>query len=286
MASEKLLAEWFWTDRWMGSSAFLLPLEPRGLYREMLTQAWLRGAQLPNDYAAIRRATGASQDEWDRCWPMIQRYWEVRDGHLINTTQLEVYEEAQGVRQRALDRGRNGGKASGRSRRSSNSSSTQVELKLKPLSLSLTDHSTEQSDPKRDRFERWWDGYPRKVGKDAAWREWLHRSPDDDLTAVMITAVEQQRASEQWLRDGGQFIPHPRTWLHQGRWQDEPVSSHSSQPSAVDWWDECKQLHAGLCNGRVGHANQMHLDAERARLNMSPHPVRQAGLDQERKAAS
>ena len=138
MASEKLLAEWFWTDRWMGSSAFLLPLEPRGLYREMLTQAWLRGAQLPNDYAAIRRATGASQDEWDRCWPMIQRYWEVRDGHLINTTQLEVYEEAQGVRQRALDRGRNGGKASGRSRRSSNSSSTQVGLKLKPLSLSLT----------------------------------------------------------------------------------------------------------------------------------------------------
>ena len=32
-----LRAEWFWTDRWMGSSAFLLPMEARGLYREMLT---------------------------------------------------------------------------------------------------------------------------------------------------------------------------------------------------------------------------------------------------------
>ena len=43
---DKLLAEWFWTDRWQGSSGFLLPLEARGLYREMLTQAWQRGGRL------------------------------------------------------------------------------------------------------------------------------------------------------------------------------------------------------------------------------------------------
>lgn len=75
----------------------------------------------------------------------------------------------------------------------------------------------------RARFERFWQAYPRKTAKDAAWREWLRRSPSDDLTEQMITAVQSQRASEQWRKEGGQFIPHPRTWLHQGRWQDEAV---------------------------------------------------------------
>lgn len=71
------------------------------------------------------------------------------------------------------------------------------------------------------RFERFWAAYPRKVGRDAAWREWLKRSPGNALTDTMIAKVREQQASPQWLKDGGQFIPHPRTWLHQGRWQDE-----------------------------------------------------------------
>jgi uncharacterized protein YdaU (DUF1376 family) len=66
----KLLAEWFWVDRWTGSTAFGLPLEARGLYREMLSQAWRRGGRLPNDHDQIRRIVGASEKEWRRaCRP-------------------------------------------------------------------------------------------------------------------------------------------------------------------------------------------------------------------------
>lgn len=79
-----------------------------------------------------------------------------------------------------------------------------------------------------DRFERFWKYYPRKIGKDAALREWQRLAPDNDLTDVMCAAVEQQRASAQWLKDGGQYIPHPRTWLHQGRWKDSPEPAASS----------------------------------------------------------
>lgn len=95
MAADKLLAEWFWTDRWMGSSAFLLPLEARGLYREMLTQAWRRGAQLPNDHEAIRRAVGSSEKEWTRAWPLVERFWRVQGDTLVNDTQLLVYADAK-----------------------------------------------------------------------------------------------------------------------------------------------------------------------------------------------
>jgi uncharacterized protein YdaU (DUF1376 family) len=91
----KLLAEWFWIDRWMGSRGFLLPMEPRGLYREMLTQAWRRGALLPNDPEAIRRATGATPEEWQRAWALVEPFWRVEGNMLVNDTQREVYRQAR-----------------------------------------------------------------------------------------------------------------------------------------------------------------------------------------------
>lgn len=77
----------------------------------------------------------------------------------------------------------------------------------------------------RARFERFWQAYPRKVGKDAAWAVWQRKRPADDLTDQMIAAVEVSCRSTQWQRDEGQYIPHPRTWLNQGRWQDEERSA-------------------------------------------------------------
>ncbi len=73
-------------------------------------------------------------------------------------------------------------------------------------------------------FERFWQAYPRKVGKDAARRVFTRLAPDNDLTDRMVAAVEQHCTSEQWQKDGGQFIPHPRTWLNHGRWKDEGVA--------------------------------------------------------------
>lgn len=98
MADPKMFAEWFWIDRWMGSSAFLLPMEARGLYREMLSQAWRRGAALPNDPDAIRRAVGCSEKEWRRSWPTVAAFWRVDGDALVNDTQREIYAEA--MRQR------------------------------------------------------------------------------------------------------------------------------------------------------------------------------------------
>lgn len=72
------------------------------------------------------------------------------------------------------------------------------------------------------RFERLWAVYPRKVGKGAALVEFRRVDADDALTDVMIAKVEEQKQSSQWRKDGGQFVPHPRTWIHQKRWLDSP----------------------------------------------------------------
>lgn len=72
------------------------------------------------------------------------------------------------------------------------------------------------------RFERFWETYPKRVGKDAALKWWIRTKPDDAFMSTIIAAIGVQRASSQWLKDGGQFIPNPVTWLNQGRWKDDP----------------------------------------------------------------
>lgn len=95
MAKRNSLAgEFFWVDRWSASTAFYLPIEARGLYREMLSQAWLRGAKLPKAPEAIRRIVGVTDAEWERSWPLVSPYWAVRGDWIVNETQLEIYADS------------------------------------------------------------------------------------------------------------------------------------------------------------------------------------------------
>lgn len=72
-------------------------------------------------------------------------------------------------------------------------------------------------------FLEFWAAYPRRVGKGAAWAvfERLQASPAD--LDRMLEALVWQVRQPGWREAGGQYIPHPATWLHQRRWEDEPV---------------------------------------------------------------
>jgi hypothetical protein len=69
-------------------------------------------------------------------------------------------------------------------------------------------------------FDRFWEIYPRKVSKGTARKAWEQtasiRPPIDRLLKAVIVA----RATEQWRKDGGQYVPHPATWLRGERWED------------------------------------------------------------------
>lgn len=69
-------------------------------------------------------------------------------------------------------------------------------------------------------FAAFWKVYPKKVGKGAAQKAWSKAKSKPPL-ADILAAVEAQKASRQWTRDDGQFIPNPATWINQGRWDDE-----------------------------------------------------------------
>jgi hypothetical protein len=76
----------------------------------------------------------------------------------------------------------------------------------------------------RESFSEFWRTYPRRVGKEAAWRAWQKAKPTRELLAQMAAALEWQCGQDAWTKDGGQFIPHPATWLNQQRWLDEPTT--------------------------------------------------------------
>ena len=84
-------------------------------------------------------------------------------------------------------------------------------------------------------FDAFWSAYPRKVGKGAASKSFDRAIMKTDLK-TMLDAIEAQKQSEQWRRDGGQFIPYPATWLNQERWADEVQSA--------DGMDNLRNLYA------------------------------------------
>jgi hypothetical protein len=76
-----------------------------------------------------------------------------------------------------------------------------------------------------ERFERFYGAYPRKAGRAAAEKAFAKLSPDDEQIGAILAALAVAKASrewlKEWLKDDGEFIPHPSSWLNGKRWTDE-----------------------------------------------------------------
>lgn len=70
-------------------------------------------------------------------------------------------------------------------------------------------------------FENFWAEYPRKTDKKKSREIWMKLKPSDELVKTIMLAIQSQRKSEGWTKDGGKYIPHPTTWLNGERWSDE-----------------------------------------------------------------
>lgn len=83
-------------------------------------------------------------------------------------------------------------------------------------------------EPTDDLFNRFWDKYPRKTDKTKAKAKWAKLKVTQALFDQIMRGLAAQCMSAGWLKDDGQFIPHPTTWLHNKRWEDEvrPANVH------------------------------------------------------------
>ena len=75
--------------------------------------------------------------------------------------------------------------------------------------------------PVDEDFMAFWQSYPRKTGKRAAQRAWDAALKRASAGAIR-DALDLQKEAGMFDREI-QFIPHPRTWLCQDRWDDQIV---------------------------------------------------------------
>ena len=79
-------------------------------------------------------------------------------------------------------------------------------------------------------FEKFWQAYPKKVGKGYAQECFKKIKPSRKLLDTMLEAIAKQKKSDMWKRDKGQYIPNPSTWLNQKRWEDDLGGETDSNP--------------------------------------------------------
>ena len=85
-------------------------------------------------------------------------------------------------------------------------------------------------------FEIFWKAYPRKESKSQAKKSFAKVTV---RLETLLNALETQKQSDQWKRNGGQYIPYASTWINQRRWEDEaPAQAAGSAEPVEDWQKE------------------------------------------------
>lgn len=104
--------------------------------------------------------------------------------------------------------------------------STTVDDRARPSTNNDETHQTKNKNitpltPQGELFGRFWAAYPKKVGKANCERWFARHKVDEETLQAMLESLAYLKTTEQWQKDGGQYIPNPQTWLNGRRWEDE-----------------------------------------------------------------
>ena len=144
----------------------------------------------------------------------------VRDGEVYRNTRCDaeviIYKEKIENAQRA-------GRASAlvKAKRSLSARSTPVKQTFNDKSTHhspLTTHHINTYDA--DGFAIFWDSYPKKVAKPKAESAWKKQAVSIADRSLIIAAIDGAKLTDSWQKNGGEFIPHPASWLNARRWED------------------------------------------------------------------
>ena len=97
----------------------------------------------------------------------------------------------------------------------------------------------QEQDLLRTLFEAFWEAYPRKEDRQAAWTQWQLMRPDAPFAAQIVAGVRRHLNTRAWrenLKKGNvQFIPLPSTFLSKGRWLDDVREEPAVKDDFPDW---------------------------------------------------
>lgn len=86
-------------------------------------------------------------------------------------------------------------------------------------------------------FDFFWKEYPKKKEKSEALKLWQGINPNKKLTEKIIEGVKKYKETDEWQKEGGRFIPYPKKFLENKKWEDEIIIKESAVDKA---WKSAK----------------------------------------------
>ena len=88
-------------------------------------------------------------------------------------------------------------------------------------------------------FDRWWEEYPHKIGKAAAFKSF-----ERIRKAGKVSFQTLHNGLDDYIRDKPPDRPwcNPATWLNQGRWDDKPAPPIPTRRGKVGWGETAKEM--------------------------------------------
>lgn len=83
-------------------------------------------------------------------------------------------------------------------------------------------------------FNEFWSIYPKKVNKKGCFKSFKSIKHLKEELPLILDAVERFKQSKSWLKDNGQYIPYPQTFLNQERWKDQQEATRDDQLKTID----------------------------------------------------
>lgn len=213
-----------------------LTLLEHGVYRQLLDTYYLHEAPIPLDLDQVCRRLIARTDEERRAIEtVLKEFFERTDAGWIHSRCEDELAEYRAKAEIARTNGRLGGRRRQDGTRSvsavnpdgtqsvsaGNPEETQRKANHKPRTKNQEPQPKPAQPVDLGLFDQFWAAYPRKVAKPEAMKAWLKLRPEADLLAAILAGLARAKQSRDWLKDDGQYIPHPSTWLNQRRWEDE-----------------------------------------------------------------
>jgi len=191
-----------------------LTLLEHGAYRQLLDQYYLNEQPLSLDETKIFRLLSAKTTEEKNAIKSVlgDFFTQTEAGYIHRRCEIEIqtFHSKSEVASKSA-------KVRWQCERNANAMPTHSERNAnhKPLTINhkpLTNIDIDQE------FNLFWSLYPKKTGKNAAYKSWNKTRPNIE---AVIKTLTWQKQSKQWFEKGGQFIPNPATWINQHRWEDE-----------------------------------------------------------------
>jgi len=223
----------FYPSEWLQGDITLCSLSAQGLFANIMAHYWMKDCELP--YSVIERRYSNATAELEEL--LSEGIIKVNDGSNIEICFLDEQRvELTSLHDARAKAGRKGGKAT-RLQRTSKPKQCLSKSEAGPKHIDKDEEGDKDKDKSLSGFDVFWNAYPKKKGKQQAVTAWKKNKCHDKLTDI-IESLKWQTRQKDWIKDDGQFVPYPASWLNGKRWEDEQTAESATKVDMPDRYVE------------------------------------------------